>query len=183
MPGRFAVIPMVLAAAGCATSGAPRSSGDVAVAVTSAAGSATMRNAAGDSIGYLRLESRTQGVQIMGHVRGLGAGDHGIHIHEAGRCDGDFSSAGAHFNPQHKQHGLQNPGGPHAGDMPNVTIGAGDSYVDVRAAFVTLDGTPGAGLLDADGSAIVIHAAPDDQRTDPAGGSGARVACGVVTRL
>jgi Cu-Zn family superoxide dismutase len=100
-----------------------------------------------------------------------------------GKCDGpDFASAGGHFNPQSRQHGALNPQGPHAGDLPNITIGTdGKGRLESTTELISLLG--GASVVfDADGSAIVIHAAPDDFRTDPTGNSGARIACGVIVR-
>lgn len=114
----------------------------------------------------------------------LPAGTHGIHFHDVGRCEGPaFTTAGAHYNPMGKQHGLQNPNGPHAGDNQNIIV---TSSVAGRVTFtsdrVTL--TPGTTtLFDADGSSLVIHAAADDQVTNPSGNSGARIACGVVRAL
>ena len=110
----------------------------------------------------------------------IAAGQHGWHLHAVGKCDpADFATAGGHFNPDTKQHGTQNPQGPHAGDLGNLTAGAdGTAKADV-VAKVTL--APGAtSLLKTDGTAIVIHANPDDDKTDPSGNSGARIACGVV---
>jgi Cu-Zn family superoxide dismutase len=117
-------------------------------------------------------------------LTGFSAGDHGIHFHHAGRCDGpDFASAGPHLNPAGARHGLQNPEGPHAGDLPNIAVNtAGEALVDVTSPRVTLDSSAPGGLFDADGTTVVIHALADDQRTDPAGNSGARIACAVVTR-
>lgn len=114
----------------------------------------------------------------------LPAGTHGIHFHDVGKCEGPaFTTAGAHYNPMGKQHGLQNPNGPHAGDNQNIVV---TSSVAGKVAFssdrVTL--TPGTTtLFDADGSSLVIHAAADDQVTSPSGNSGARIACGVVRAL
>jgi Cu-Zn family superoxide dismutase len=108
---------------------------------------------------------------------------HGIHFHAVGRCDPpDFMSAGDHFNPTNRQHGQRNPQGPHAGDLPNLTVEAnGTATYQATNALVTLG--PGANsLLDADGSALVIHADPDDDVTDPAGNSGGRIACAVIAR-
>ena len=116
----------------------------------------------------------------------LPAGTHGIHFHGVGKCEGGspaFATAGAHYNPMGKEHGLQNPKGPHAGDNQNIVV---PSSVAGRVAFssdrVTL--TPGTTtLFDADGSSIVIHANADDQVTNPSGNSGGRIACGVVRAL
>jgi len=113
----------------------------------------------------------------------LPPGTHGIHFHAVGLCDGGataFSTAGAHFNPLGREHGLENPNGPHAGDAPNiVTPASGIGRVAFSTNRVLL--TPGAiSLFDADGSSIVVHANADDQRSQPSGNSGARIACGVV---
>ena len=108
---------------------------------------------------------------------------HGIHIHAVGRCDPpDFMSAGDHVNPTNRQHGLRNPQGPHAGDLPNLTVEAGGTGT-FQAANVDLTLGAGAnGLFDADGSALVVHADPDDEATEPTGNSGGRIACGVIMR-
>lgn len=117
----------------------------------------------------------------------LPAGTHGIHFHEVGKCDGRanpaFSTAGGHYNPMGKEHGLENPKGPHAGDNPNIVIPAsGVGKVAFSTDRVSL--TPGtSSLFDADGSSLVIHAGADDQVTNPAGNSGARIACGVIRAL
>lgn len=105
----------------------------------------------------------------------LSAGAHGLHLHAVGRCDGpDFASAGPHWNPTSRKHGSENPEGPHLGDLPNLQVGA-----DGRGV-ATLALPPG--FLDEDGAALIIHAAPDDNRTDPSGNSGARIACAVLRR-
>jgi Cu-Zn family superoxide dismutase len=146
-------------------------------------GAAAMHDASGRSIGVLNLEESNNGVRIVGDLTGLPPGTHGIHFHQTGRCDGPaFTTAGAHFNPFGRKHGLENPEGPHAGDMQNVVIpGEGAVLVEMFTPRVTLDDASTT-VFDADGTALVIHAAPDDQRTDPAGNSGARIACGVITR-
>lgn len=113
----------------------------------------------------------------------LPAGTHGIHFHQVGKCEGGatpFSTAGGHYNPMGMEHGLNNPKGPHAGDNPNVEIPAsGAGAISFTTNRVTL--TPGpTTLLDADGSALVIHAGADDQVTNPSGNSGGRIACAVV---
>jgi Cu-Zn family superoxide dismutase len=137
----------------------------------------------GKSLGTLELTEMDGSVHISGELNGLPAGDHGIHIHEKGDCDaaGKFESAGAHFNPTNHQHGKDNPEGPHAGDLPNITVppeGAG-ALVDLTSEGVTL-GEGENSLFDADGSALVVHADPDDYKTDPSGNSGDRIACGVI---
>lgn len=108
-------------------------------------------------------------------ANGLSPGVHGLHLHAVGRCDGpDFASAGPHWNPTNRKHGRANPEGPHLGDLPNLVVGA-----DGRGT-ATLAVEPG--LVDADGAALVVHALPDDDRTDPSGNSGARIACAAFTR-
>jgi Cu-Zn family superoxide dismutase len=142
-----------------------------------------MHDGSGRSLGVLNLEESSTGVRIAGNLTGLRGGAHGIHFHAVGRCDGpDFATAGPHFNPLNRHHGLENPDGPHAGDMQNLVIPAqGAVLVEMLSPRVTL-GDATSTVFDADGTALVIHAAADDQRTDPAGNSGARIACGVITR-
>ena len=113
----------------------------------------------------------------MVDASGLTRGVHGVHIHETGKCEGPaFASAGAHWNPTMKMHGRDNPMGAHEGDLPNLMIGT-----DGRGSIsIDVPGTS-AQLLDADGAAVVIHADPDDYKTDPSGNSGGRIACGVLT--
>jgi superoxide dismutase, Cu-Zn family len=146
--------------------------------------SADLVDTAGRPVGTLTLREASGGsLRIDGQMRGLPVGTHGIHFHAVGQCDaaGAFASAGAHFNPGSRKHGLESPDGPHAGDLPNLAIGAdGTGNFRTNTTRVTL-GSDAASLLDADGSAVVVHAAQDDQRTDPSGNSGARIACGVVT--
>ncbi len=122
-------------------------------------------------------------MRVVAQVRNLPPGTHGIHVHEAGRCDPpDFMSAGGHFNPTSRQHGLRNPNGPHAGDLPNLEVGAdGTGRLDALARDLSLSSGTG-NLLDTDGSALVVHAAADDEMTDPTGNSGGRIACGVIRR-
>ena len=105
---------------------------------------------------------------------------HGLHIHTVGACTPDFAAVGGHFNPTTAQHGLDNPNGPHAGDLPNLEIDAdGNGTYEATTTLVTLDQGDNS-LFDSDGSALVIHAAPDDLVTDPSGNSGDRIACGVI---
>jgi Cu-Zn family superoxide dismutase len=148
-----------------------------AVRVTTGAPSAAMVAASGEPIGTLAVQATSNGVRIRGNLRNLSPGAHGIHVHAVGACTTpDFQSAGAHLNPASRQHGLENPSGSHAGDLANITAdAAGNATVDLTSTNLALSE-----ITDADGSAIVVHAAADDQRTDPSGNSGARVACGVV---
>jgi Cu-Zn family superoxide dismutase len=136
----------------------------------------------GARVGVATFSRVDKGVRLGVSVSGLAPGLHGIHIHEQGACTRpDFVSAGAHFNPDHRQHGLENPAGPHAGDLPNLLVEADGSADTIFAVSPDLLGGEGL-LFHAGGTAVVVHAEQDDQRTDPSGGSGARVACGVIER-
>lgn len=148
-------------------------------AATSAAARAPLSAADGAARGAATFEDGAGGIIVRATAQGLPAGTHGIHIHTTGRCDApDFASAGPHWNPTGRQHGRENPQGAHHGDLPNIVIGS-----DGRGTleFTTAGGTL-AEMLDTDGAALVIHAQADDDRTDPSGNSGGRIACGVITR-
>jgi Cu-Zn family superoxide dismutase len=158
----------------------PATSGAAPAAASATSATATLRDLSGVRVGAATLTDTYAGVLVVGSVTGLGLGAHGMHIHGAGKCDPPFTSAGPHFNPLGKQHGFENPNGPHLGDMPNVdTPAAGTLRFEVLLAGVTLKGANR--LLDASGAAIVIHSARDDYKTDPSGDSGSRIACGVIT--
>jgi len=145
---------------------------------------AELRDATGRAVGTARLEQVGDGVHLVLALTGLPPGVHAVHLHEVGRCDPpDFASAGGHFNPGRRQHGLETPQGPHAGDLPNITVdGDGAGRLETVTERVTLGSGP-TSLFDADGSALVVHAGPDDFRTDPAGLAGARIACGIVVKV
>src|SRR4051812_33747278 len=145
--------------------------------------SADVKMANGTSIGTASFTQETGGVHLMGQFKGLPPGDHGIHVHAVGKCDGpDFMTAGGHFNPTMHQHGLENPQGSHAGDMTNLNVASdGTASVDYLLKDASLaSGTNS--LFGPDGTALVIHADMDDEKTDPSGNSGARIACGVISR-
>lgn len=129
---------------------------------------------AGTSVGAVQAEPRAGGTYLRIAAQGLSPGEHGLHLHAVGRCDGPaFDSAGPHWNPTGRQHGHLNPEGAHAGDLPNLTASAnGHGAIN----FLVTGGS----LADADGTALVIHAKPDDYRTDPIGNSGERIACAVL---
>lgn len=134
-------------------------------------------NGAGQTIGSVRAWQTAGGISFHIEASGLPHGIHGIHVHPIGRCDPpDFASAGTHWNPAGRQHGLNNPQGPHAGDLPNVTVAANG----VLNQTVVLPNATMAQLLDADGAAILIHAGPDDYVSQPSGNSGAKIACAVI---
>lgn len=137
---------------------------------------AMLMTADGIEVGRATAMPDGDSVAIALDVEGMMPGEHGVHVHETGSCVGpDFASAGGHWNPAGAAHGLEDPEGQHAGDMPNLTVaedGTGTlGYTLVGASFD--------GLMDADGSAFVIHADRDDQVTDPSGNSGDRIACGI----
>ena len=134
-------------------------------------------NSSGQQIGTVRAWQTSGGVSFHVSASGLPHGLHGIHVHPIGRCDPpDFSTAGIHWNPTGKQHGLNNPNGPHAGDLPNIEVAANG----VVSQTVVLPGATLAQLLDADGSSIMIHAQADDYVSQPAGNSGPKIACAVI---
>jgi superoxide dismutase, Cu-Zn family len=140
-------------------------------------------NAQGQKIGTARILPSGTGIRIDVKVSQLPPGLHGIHIHNVGKCEGPaFTSAGAHFNPASKKHGTENPEGPHAGDLLNLTVNAaGVGNASLLDPNVTLGDGPNS-IFHEGGTALVIHAGPDDYKTDPAGNSGARIACGVIEK-
>lgn len=160
------------ACAGAATkpraASAPLASGSLATATGEPAGTATITApASGNPV--LRV-----------NVSGLPAGVHGVHIHTTGKCEAPaFASAGGHLNPTGHQHGKDNPAGSHLGDLPNLTVDSHGNAELVQPMSVDAAALRGQ-LFDADGAAVVVHAAADDYRTDPSGNSGARIACAVL---
>lgn len=141
-----------------------------------------MKDAKGQPIGTATLSSAMGSVQILLDLKNLTPGVHAIHVHAVPKCEGPaFTSAGGHLNPASKKHGLQNPDGPHAGDMENFTVAAdGTSKAKVMAKGITL-GKEANSVLAGSGTALVVHADADDMKTDPSGNAGDRVACGLIT--
>ena len=142
-----------------------------------------MHDGMGNSVGTAELSAAPKGVNIKLDLKGLPAGDHGIHVHAVAKCEGPaFTTAGGHLNPDMKHHGLENPEGPHAGDMTNITVGAdGTVKATIVAPGVTMGDDPQS-IFTNGGTALVIHAMVDDQKSDPAGMAGARIACGVIAK-
>jgi Cu-Zn family superoxide dismutase len=143
-------------------------------------------NASGEVIGQVRGGDSAKGAMLLVEARGLPAGIHGIHIHDVGACDPPgFESAGPHWNPLGRQHGTQNPRGPHMGDIQNVTVGADGrlrTEILVPGSYLRTSGRKAGSyqILDLNGASLVIHAKPDDYKTDPSGNSGARIACAIL---
>jgi Cu-Zn family superoxide dismutase len=165
-----------LTLAGCAGSGHPHGPIGSPLPYPGRSAVAVLHDARGADVGQATATEVQGGLRVTVEAMGLPPGPHGTHIHAIGRCDPPtFESAGGHWNPLGAKHGTLNPAGPHMGDLPNLEI-AGDG----RAAMaVNISGATMAGLLDSDGSSLVIHAGPDDMFTDPSGNSGPRIACGV----
>jgi superoxide dismutase, Cu-Zn family len=139
---------------------------------------AQMQNLEGQSVGQVQLRETPHGLIVMADFAGLPEGTLAFHIHAVGECEPPFQSAGGHFNPDGHQHGMENPQGMHAGDLPNIHVPAsGELTVEYFVTGLTLDD-----LFDEDGTSMVVHAGPDDYETDPAGDAGERIACGVITR-
>ena len=160
----------------CTTMGEGSSAGDPMA-------SATLLDASGAAHGTARVMQTTSGLNVMVSVTGLTPGVHAVHVHTTGACTApDFTSAGGHWNPMGKEHGMQNPNGSHMGDMPNMTVGAdgtGSLTYTIAGGMVEGSANP---LLDSDGAAVVVHAQADDNVSDPAGNAGGRIACGVLAK-
>jgi Cu-Zn family superoxide dismutase len=141
---------------------------------------AGIRTVAGLDVGQATATQSGDSIRIRVEAAGMPPGTYGAHIHMTGRCDAPaFASAGGHWNPTNRQHGKNNPAGMHVGDLPNLLVGTdGRGSLEINLPGASIAGGA-ASMLDADGASIVIHQSPDDYRTDPAGNSGARIACGV----
>ncbi len=142
---------------------------------------AKLKNADGKDVGIAALVQVTGGVLISLSLDGLPVGEHAFHVHAVGKCEPPFTTAGGHFNPENKKHGMMSPDGHHAGDMPNLHIPAsGALTVEVVNDSITLEKGKPNSVYGPNGTALVIHAGKDDYKTDPTGDAGGRIACGVI---
>jgi Cu-Zn family superoxide dismutase len=157
----------------------------VACLVGTAAVSAQMKHvdlkdAKGATVGMAMISpAKGGGVSIEIDVKGLPPGEHAVHLHEVAKCEPPFTSAGEHFNPTKRKHGSSSPDGPHAGDLPNLTVAANGAG---KATVTNKNLAMGPGANSIYGTAIVIHGQADDMKTDPAGNSGDRIVCGTITQ-
>ncbi len=142
---------------------------------------AELKDKDGKTVATATLSERPGGVLVRMEAKGLTPGLHAVHVHTVGKCEGPaFTSAGGHFNPAGKKHGLKSPDGPHAGDLPNMLVEKdGTGHFEATTDRITLRAGP-MSVFDADGSALMIHAGTDDNVTDPTGNAGDRAACGLI---
>ena len=156
--------------------------GNAGAETASSTGRAEIMDVQGKPVGTATLKEDDKGVSLAVAVSGLPPGKHGIHVHAVGKCEPpEFKTAAGHFNPHGRKHGLKNPEGSHAGDLPNLEVGPdGSGQFTTTLTGTSLKARAPGSLRDGAGTSIVIHAGPDDETTDPAGNSGARIACGVI---
>ncbi len=186
-----AMFVIALAFAACATgpdngkSSATANPDPFIAAPTNVHAQAAINDAKGVAVGLASFAEERTGVRVDVRVRGLAPGLHGIHVHAVGKCEAPaFTTAGGHFNPNGKQHGELNPAGPHAGDLGNIEVKAdGAGTLVFVSPLLSLAPGASASVLSSGGLALVIHAQADDEKTDPSGNSGDRVACGVIKAL
>ena len=144
-------------------------------------GKAALKDAQGKEVGSAELSQLPSGVLVKLSVKGLPAGEHAFHVHGVGKCEPPFTSAGGHFNPDSKKHGIMAKDGHHAGDMPNLHIPSdGTLAIEIVNASITLEKGKPNSVYGSNGSALIIHAGKDDYKSDPTGEAGGRIACGVI---
>lgn len=174
----FLALPCVAVISACSTT----SSGTAATPAAAPTAHAKLAGGDGSPRGTVMVTQGGDGLHVLVKAQGLTPGIHAVHIHTTGVCTGpDFTSAGGHWNPTQHQHGKDNPQGMHMGDMPNMLAGSdgvGEMEYVVHGGQISGGASP---LLDSDGAAVVIHAQADDNKTDPTGNAGGRVACGVLS--
>lgn len=160
-----------------ADNGAVEATNNTAAALPPSGGArATVLQADGADVGTATASVAKDGLTFTFDARNMPAGTYAVHVHTTGKCEGPkFTSAGGHWNPTNRQHGKDNPQGAHYGDLPNLTVSTGGT----GSVSFTVAGATMPGLLDADGAAFMVHAKPDDYKTDPTGDAGDRIACGV----
>ena len=142
---------------------------------------ADLKTADGKDAGSVTLIQTPHGVLFAVTLKGLPPGERAFHVHAVGKCEPPFESAGGHFNPSNKKHGMHAAEGLHAGDMPNLHVPqSGELAVEVLNAAITLEKGKPNSVLKPDGTAVIVHAGKDDYKSDPAGNSGGRIACGVI---
>ncbi len=148
---------------------------------TAQSAKAAIKDAQGKDVGSADLTQTPHGVLVKLSIKGLPAGEKAFHVHAVGKCEPPFNSAGGHFNPGNKKHGILVAEGAHAGDMPNLHVPAsGELQTEVLNHLITLEKGKPNSVFDTDGSALIIHAGTDDYTTDPTGNAGDRLACGLV---
>jgi Cu-Zn family superoxide dismutase len=142
-----------------------------------------LANGQGQSVGTITISQAKDGLNFKLDLMNLTPGVHALHVHQAAKCEGPaFTTAGPHFNPEGKQHGMDNPMGPHAGDLPNITIGADGTLKKTLLVKSVMMDDGSHSIFANGGTALVIHAKADDERTDPSGNAGDRIACGTITK-
>lgn len=152
-----------------------------APARAAAEATAALKKSDGSDIGTVTFSEAPSGLVVKFELKGLAPGPHGVHVHEAGKCDGDFASAGGIYNPLGAKHGFFNEDGPMAGDMANVYAAADGSVVaEFLSPFLSLNKEAEDGLFDDDGTAIIVFEKADDHLSEPEGAAGARIACGAI---
>lgn len=169
-----------LALQGCATMSAPDATTTTKMAPLA---EATLLDGTGRNVGIAQITQSGSTLYLNATVSGQTSGEHGLHFHTVGKCDAPgFTTAAGHLNPTAHMHGSMNPAGPHLGDLPNITVTA-DGSGTLKAPLSVAPADLATSMFDADGTAIVLHAGPDDYKTDPSGNSGGRIACGVLEKL